>query len=142
MDARFKILFSGEFKPWVKREEFVESFSSHLGTSREKAAALYELEHKVILKKNLSDVEAKRHMAAFEKMGMLVSKKLMMQPFVGPRIEQESRVEAGNGGEQLELHDSEEEEGFSFYPHVLEQGRRGWSSLIQKLKALRRREAD
>ncbi len=93
MDAKYKILFSGEFKPWVQKDEFIDSFSQHLGTSMEKAAALYELDRKVVLKKNLSDIEANRHLAAFEKMGMLVTKRLMLKPFVGPRIEQESRME-------------------------------------------------
>jgi len=136
MDARFKILFSGEFKPWVKREEFIESFSSHLGTSREKAAALYELEHKVILKKNLSDVEAKRHMAAFEKMGMLVSKKLMMQPFVGPLIEQEYRMALGGVEEPEEPEEKELSIESGLYPYMLEQGRKSWSSLTSMLKSL------
>ena len=135
MDARFKILFSGELKPWVKREEFIESFSSHLGTSREKAAALYELDHKVILKKNLSDVEAKRHMAAFEKMGMLVSKKLMMQPFVGPLIEQEYRMAAG-GVEEEEPEEKELLIESGLYPYILEQARKWWLGLASKLKSL------
>ncbi len=136
MDARFKILFSGEFKPWVEREEFIESFCSHLGTSREKAAALYDMDHKVILKKNLSDVDAQRHMAAFEKMGMLVTKKLMMQPFVGPLIEQEYRMALGKIEEPEEPEEQELTIESGLYPYFMEQGRKGWSNLTNKLKSL------
>jgi hypothetical protein len=92
MDAKYKIYFSGEFKEWVEREEFIQAFSHHLSVSKKKAAALFEVDRKVILKKNLCEVEADRHVAAFKKMGMIVTKKLMMKPFVGPRIELQSRM--------------------------------------------------
>lgn len=121
MDARYKILFSGEFRSRVKKEEFVQVFSKYFGSSKEKAAALYGVDRKVTLKKNLSDVEVKRHMAAFEKMGMLVTSKLMMKPFVGPRIESESRT--GHSGGDLRP--------WRFYLRVIGQVGKRWSGLIR-----------
>ncbi len=137
MDARYKILFSGEFKDWVVKDEFIQAFCIHLGASEERAAALYEVDRKVNLKKNLSDAEADRHVAAFEKMGMLVSKKLMMKPFVGPRIELESKVErAGGESRQNKLEIGDKDWCSKFCPSVVEQGKRGWSSLTRGLKSL------
>ncbi len=125
MDARYKIYFRGEFKEWVERDEFIQAFCHHLNVSKEKAAALFEVDRKVNLKKNLTESEADRHMAAFEKMGMLVGKKLMMKPFVGPRIELESRV-----GKMEQNEGSESDIG------VIQQGKRGLSSLTSGLKSL------
>jgi hypothetical protein len=138
MDARYRILFSGEFKSWVEREEFIDSFCSQLGTSREKAAALYEIERTITLKKNLSDQDTDRHMAAFEKMGMVVSKKLMMRPFVGPRIEQESRIVTDSSAEQEEDGEPDIKEGI--YPLIMQQGRRGCCRLARGLRSMLRKE--
>ncbi len=87
MEARYKILFSGDFKEWVLMGEFIESFSLHLGVDRIKAGRLLLVNRETVLKMNLTEIEAKRHMIAFEKMGMRVSKRLMMKPFVGPRLD-------------------------------------------------------
>ncbi len=125
MDARYKIYFCGEFKEWVERDEFIQAFCRHLNVSKEKAAALFEIDRKVNLKKNLTEIEADRHMAAFEKMGMLVTKKLMMKPFVGPVIELQSRVKDEEKGE-----DAEPDIG------MIRQGRKGLSSLTSSLKSL------
>ncbi len=137
MDAKYKILFSGKFKSWVVQDEFVASFSEHLGASREKAAALYKIDCKVTLKKNLSDIEVERHMAAFEKMGMLVYKRLMLKPFVGPRIEQESRIEHMDSGKpQKGMESGDGCQHLKLYPRVIEQGRKDWSSLTRSLRSL------
>ncbi len=125
MDARYKIYFSGEFKEWVEREEFIQAFCRHLNVSEEKAAALFEVDRKVNLKKNLTEVEADRHMAAFRKMGMLVTKKLMMKPFVGPRIDFESRI---GRMEKIETTEPDIES--------IQQGRKGFSSLTNGLRSL------
>jgi hypothetical protein len=103
MDARYKIYFCGEFKEWVEREEFIQAFSHHLNVSKKKAAALFDVDRKVNLKKNLSEAEADRHVAAFQKMGMLVTKKLMMKPLVGPQIELQSRAAQPEQSEDSEL---------------------------------------
>ena len=135
MDAKYKIVFCGEFKQWVEREEFIHAISKHLGVSEDKAAALFEIERKVNLKKNLSEIEADRHMAAFEKMGMLVTKKLMMKPFVGPLIERESKVAYASGGPRLvaSRDKSEIPERDSKAP---QQGKRGLSGLTRGLRSL------
>ncbi len=105
MDAKYKILFSGEFKLWVQKDGFIDSFSQHL--------------------------------AAFEKMGVLVTKRLMLKPFVGPHIEQESRIEHLDNGESLEeLVDSDEGSGSGLYPSMIQQGKKGWSNLTRTLKLL------
>lgn len=133
MDARYKILFSGEFKQWVERDEFILALSKHLGVSEAKAAALFEIDRKVTLKKNLTEIEVDRHMAAFEKMGMLVTKKLMMKPFVGPCIERESRVECAGGGPRLV-----EDKARSSKTHSgeLRQGKMGLFGLTRSLRSL------
>jgi hypothetical protein len=128
MDAKYKIYFSGEFKEWVERDEFIHAFSHHLSVSKKKAAALFEVERKVILKKNLCEVEADRHVAAFRKMGMIVTKKLMMKPFVGPRIELQSKM-------------VEDERSSDSEPEVdtVTQRKRGISNLASGLKSLMNR---
>ncbi len=99
----------------------------------EKAAALYELDRKVVLKKNLPDIESCRHLAAFEKMGMLVTKRLMLKPFVGPHIEQESRMEyLDNGKPQEELADSDQGSS-GLYPSMIQRGKKIWSNLVRTL---------
>lgn len=125
MDARYKISFSGEFKEWVEMEEFIHAFSRHLNVSEVKAATLFDVERKVNLKKNLTEHEAERHMAAFQKMGMLVSKKLMMKPLVGPLIERESRIVDEVKVEEVESHTS-----------VILQGKKRISSIASSLKSL------
>ncbi len=125
MDARYKISFSGEFKEWVEREMFIKAFSHHLNVSEEKAAALFEIDRKVNLKKNLTESEADRHMAAFRKMGMLVTKKLMMKPFVGPRIERESENDDKQADRVSEHHIG-----------AIRQGKKGLSSLTSSLRSL------
>ncbi len=125
MDAKYKISFSGEFKEWVERDEFIQAFSQHLNVSKEKAATLFEVERKVNLKKNLTEHEAERHMAAFQKMGMLVTKKLMMKPFVGPLIERESEIIVKKKVEEVES-----------YPSVILQGKKKISGLTSSLKSL------
>jgi hypothetical protein len=136
MDARYKILFSGEFKDWVEREEFIRALSQHLGVSEGKAAALFEVNRKVNLKKNLSEIQADRHMAAFEKMGMLVTKRLMMKPFVGPCIERESRVAHVGGRPQLVASQDKADEFSGTDSGALLQGKRGLSGLTRGLKSL------
>ncbi len=135
MDAKYKILFKGEFKQWVERDEFIHALSKHLGVSESKAAALFEIDRKITLKKNLSEIEANRHMAAFEKMGMLVTKKLMMKPFVGPLIERESRVAYVGGGPRL-VDTKEKEERSKPHSGAIQQGKRGLSGLTRGLKSL------
>ncbi len=135
MDAKYKIVFSGEFKDWVEREEFIQAVRQHLGVSEEKAAALFEIERKVNLKKNLSEIEADRHMAAFEKMGMLVTKKLMMKPFVGPLIERESRVAYAGGGPRL-VASRDKDDILETDSRVLQQGKKGLFGLTRGLKSL------
>ncbi len=125
MDARYKIYFHGKFKEWVERDEFIRAISQHLGVSKEKAEALFEIDRKVNLKKNLTEVEADRHMAAFQKMGMLVTKKLMMKPFVGPLIELQSRVETEEKVEHSERDVS-----------AIQQGKKGLYSLASGLRSL------
>jgi hypothetical protein len=125
MDARYKINFSGEFKEWVERDEFIQAFSHHLSVSKKKAAALFDIDRKVNLKKNLTEAEADRHAAAFQKMGMLVTKKLMMKPFVGPHIELQSRAVTEEINE-----DSEFDSG------VIEQGKKRLFSLTNGLKSM------
>jgi hypothetical protein len=125
MDAKYKIYFSGEFKEWVEREEFIRAFSHHLSVSKKKAEALFEVDRKVVLKKELSELEAKRHVAAFQKMGMIVTKKLMMKPFVGPRIELQSKMveEERKDDPELEV-------------DAVTQTKRGLSNLASGLKSL------
>ncbi len=135
MDAKYKILFSGEFKQWVERDEFIHALSKHLGVSEDKAAALFEVDRKITLKKNLSEIEANRHMAAFEKMGMLVTKKLMMKPFVGPLIERESRVAYVGGGPRL-VNTRDKAERSKPHSGTIQQGKRGLSGLTRGLKLL------
>lgn len=140
MGAKYKILFSGDFKFWVNKEVFVKAFSEQLGTSREKAEALYEVNRKVNLKKNLSDIEADRHITAFEKMGMLVTKKLMLQPLVGPCIERESRAEhMGNAGRHEERGNSDGENDSKLDPSLTKQGKKSWSGLTRGLRSLVRK---
>ncbi len=93
MEARYKILFSGDFKGGVSTGDFIYSFSKHLSVDRIKAAKLLLVDREVILKRNLSELETMRHMAAFEKMGMIVTKKLMMKEFVGPRLDPASMMD-------------------------------------------------
>lgn len=124
MDAKYKIYFSGEFKEWVEREEFILAFSHHLSVSEKKAAALFEVDRKVILKKNLCEAEADRHVAAFRKMGMIVTKKLMMKPFVGPRIELQSKMA-----------DEERSDDSELEVDTVAQGKRGFSHLASGLKS-------
>ena len=128
MDAKYKIHFSGEFKEWVERDEFIRAFSHHLNVSEKKAAALFEVERKVILKKNLCEVEADRHIAAFRKMGMIVTKKLMMKPFVGPRIELQSKMVKDKPSDDSELEID-----------TVTQRKRGISNLASGLKSLMNR---
>lgn len=125
MDAKYKIYFSGEFKEWVEKEEFIQAFSHHLSVSKKKAAALFEVDRKVILKKNLDEVEADRHVAAFRKMGMIVTKSLMMKPFVGPRIELQSKMV-----------DEERSPDSEFEVNTVAQRKRGLSSFANGLKSL------
>lgn len=135
MDAKYKIIFSGEFKDWVERDEFIQAIRQHLGVSEEKAAALFEIDRKVNLKKNLSEVEADRHMAAFEKIGMLVTKRLMMKPFVGPLIERESRVpNPGSKPHLVAIRDKEESS--SSDQDAIQSGRSRLSGLTRGLKSL------
>jgi len=124
MDAKYKISFSGEFKEWVEREEFIQAFSRHLNVSEDKAATLFDIERRVNLKKNLSEHEAERHMAAFQKMGMLATKKLMMKPFVGPLIERESK-----GVEEVKVEEVES------YNDVIMQGKKRISTLTNSLRS-------
>ena len=128
MDAKYKIYFSGEFKEWVEREEFIRAFSHHLSVSEKKAAALFEVDRKVILKKNLCESEADRHIAAFRKMGMIVTKKLMMKPFVGPRIEPQSKMADEDRSDESELE-----------MDTVAQRKRGLSNLASGLKSLMNR---
>ncbi len=134
MDAKYKIVFRGEFKDWVEREEFIDAISRHLKVGKEKAAALLEVDRKITLKKNLTELEADRHAAAFEKMGMRVVKKLMMKPFVGPRIERVSgRVVPGDGPSKLVKEDDDPEGNGAV---AASQGKGGLSGLASGIKSL------
>lgn len=124
MDAKYKISFSGEFKEWVERDEFIRALSRHLNVSEDKAATLFDIERRVNLKKNLSEHEAERHMAAFQKMGMLVTKKLMMKPFVGPLIERESK-----GMEEVKVEETES------CTSAIMQGKKRISTLTSSLRS-------
>ena len=125
MDAKYKIYFTGEFKEWVEREEFILAFSHHLNVSEKKAAALFDVDRKVNLKKNLSEDEADRHVAAFEKMGMVVTKKLIMKPLVGPQIELQSRAAK-----------PEQSDGSEMDVDSIPVRKRGLSNLASGLKSL------
>ena len=133
MDAKYKIVFRGEFKEWVEQEDFIEAISRHLKVGREKAAALLEVDRKITLKKNLTELEADRHAAAFEKMGMLVTKKLMMKPFVGPRIERVSHNnKMGNARKLLKDEVGPDVDG----DPAAQQTKSGLSSLASGIKSL------
>lgn len=140
MDARYKIVFRGEFKEWVVREEFIQAIRQHLKVSEEKAAALFEVDRKITLKKNLSETEAKRHAAAFEKMGMMVTKRLMMKPFVGPCIERESRAKGDDVADIALVKDDDKCDGIEYQSSVIQHGKKRLSSLTSGLKSLVNKE--
>ncbi|MCP3671714.1 MAG: hypothetical protein GY814_15050 [Gammaproteobacteria bacterium] len=137
MIDKYKILFKGEFKSWVGRDDFIKSFTRQLGVSREKAEALFDVDRKITLKKSLSDSEVDRHMAAFEKLGMVVTKRLMLKPFVGPRIENESK--SGNVGVVEQQGRSGDRDGGSnskSKPGNTRQNKKNWSGLTGRLKSM------
>ncbi len=137
MIAKYKILFNGEFKSWVNRDDFVKSFTEQLGGSREKAEALFAVERKVTLKKSLSDSEVDRHMAAFEKLGMVVTKRLMLKPFVGPCIERESRMDNMDmAGRQGRDRDSAGENDSNPDLEDIRQNKKSWAGLTGRLKSM------
>jgi hypothetical protein len=135
MDTKYKIVFSGEFKEWVEQEEFIHAISRHLKVSEKKAAALLEVDRRVTLKSNLSEAEATRHAAAFEKMGMLVTKRLMMKPFVGPLIERVSKKAVpGDGPPKLVQYEECEDEAEEV--NVVRSGKLGLASIASGIKSL------
>ncbi len=137
MIAEYKILLSGGFRGWGKRDECVKSLTEQLGGSREKAEALFAVERKLTLKKSLSDSEVDRHMAAFEKLGMVVTKRLMLKPFVGPCIERESRMDSMDmAGQQGRGRDSAGENAPNPELEDIRQNKKSWSGLTGKLKSI------
>ncbi len=137
MVAKYKILFNGEFRSWVNRDDFVKSFTEQLGGSREKAEALLEVKSKVTLKRSLSDSDVDRYMIAFEKMGMVVTKRLMLKPFVGPCIESGSRMEnVGTTERQERGRDGDGESDSKPDSDDTRQSKKSWAGLADRLKSI------